>query len=188
MNVGIPDSFRDVFYTHYLTTVRKLQGLIGDPHAAEDLAQEAFLRLYRHPPDDMTYVGAWLHRTAIRLGYDYLNQAKRREIADDAARAEFDVGVSGLAPASEEEAIHRLDRELVKMALSNLRDRDRQLLLLRHSGYSYREIADVLSVNAATVGTMVARATERFKREYLHEEETSCEEKNQGTSSKESSG
>ena len=78
LNVGIPDSFRDVFYIHYLTTVRKLQGLIGDPHAAEDLAQEAFLRLYRHAPDDMARVGAWLHRTVMRLGCDYLNQRERR--------------------------------------------------------------------------------------------------------------
>lgn len=75
---GVPDAFREVFYTHYLSVVRKLQGLVGDRQTAEDLAQESFFRLYQHPPDDMSRIGAWLHRTSTRLAYDWLKQQSRR--------------------------------------------------------------------------------------------------------------
>ena len=41
-------------------------------------------------------------------------------------------------------------------------DRDRELLLMRYSGFSYREIADAVDVAATSVGTLLARAERRF--------------------------
>lgn len=56
---------------------RKLAALVRDESAADDLAQEVFLRLYRNPPDDPEALGAWLHRVLTRIGYDYLNKQVR---------------------------------------------------------------------------------------------------------------
>lgn len=67
--MSIPESstFRNIFYKHYPTVHRKLTALVRDEAAADDLAQEVFLRLYRKPPDNPDAMGAWLHRVLIRI-------------------------------------------------------------------------------------------------------------------------
>jgi RNA polymerase sigma factor (sigma-70 family) len=50
----------------------------------------------------------------------------------------------------------------VRSALDKLEERDRQLLLMREEGFSYREMAEMVGVKATSVGTLLARAQERF--------------------------
>jgi RNA polymerase sigma factor (sigma-70 family) len=50
----------------------------------------------------------------------------------------------------------------VRRALGRLSLRDRQMLVLRHEGYSYREIADALGIANSSVGTLLVRATAAF--------------------------
>jgi RNA polymerase sigma-70 factor (ECF subfamily) len=54
----------------------------------------------------------------------------------------------------------------VRSALDRLSPRDQELLLLRAEGYSYRDLADVLSLNEASVGTLLARAKRAFETAY----------------------
>jgi len=54
----------------------------------------------------------------------------------------------------------------VRSALERLTLRERQILLLRHEGYRYREIAAALEVAPSGVGTMLARATAAFRKAY----------------------
>jgi len=51
----------------------------------------------------------------------------------------------------------------VRAALDRLTPRDRQALLLRHAGYSYREIAAALHLAEGSVGTMLVRAGQVFR-------------------------
>lgn len=74
------DKFKQVFYEHYPAVRRKLAALVRDDTAADDLAQEVFLKLYRNPPDDPQALGAWLHRVLTRTGYDYLNKKARERL------------------------------------------------------------------------------------------------------------
>src|SRR5712671_5717152 len=53
-----------------------------------------------------------------------------------------------------------------RRALALLAERDRQLLLLRHVGYEYREIGEILSLAPSGIGTMLARAGEAFRKIY----------------------
>jgi RNA polymerase sigma factor (sigma-70 family) len=53
-------------------------------------------------------------------------------------------------------------RQAVRIALDKLSERDRRMLLLRHEGYSYRELAHALGVNETSVGTLLLRATAAF--------------------------
>lgn len=73
MEHSAPDLFRQQFNQHYPSVRRKLFALIRDEAAAEDLAQETFLRLYRNPPDQPEAIGGWLHRVLTRLAYDYMD-------------------------------------------------------------------------------------------------------------------
>ena len=50
----------------------------------------------------------------------------------------------------------------VRAVLSRLPVRDQQMLLLRHEGYSYREIGTALEIAETSVGTLLMRATAAF--------------------------
>jgi DNA-directed RNA polymerase specialized sigma24 family protein len=54
----------------------------------------------------------------------------------------------------------------VREVLDRLPDRDRQLLLMREEGFRYDEIAKVVGVAPASVGTLIARALKRFAAEF----------------------
>ncbi|MBP2000977.1 RNA polymerase sigma factor (sigma-70 family) [Paenibacillus shirakamiensis] len=161
----IPESatFKHIFYEHYPIVLRKLTALLRDENVAEDIAQETFLKLYRQPPDHMEAIGAWLHRVSTRLAYDYMGSASRqRKLVD---RQEQEMPKEGAAtPSSEDEIIRRLDQAEVREWLEQLPERDRRVLLLRYSGYSYAEIAAELEIRTPVVGTLLARATQRLRK------------------------
>lgn len=165
----IPDRFQLLFKEHYPSVVRKILCLVADRSAAEDLAQEAFLRLYRNPPDNLDSVGAWLHRVSTRLAYDYLRQRSRRE-ERDALEMSRQTDDQWSAPSNEHFVIRNWERDVVKRVLQKLSERDREALLLKEQGYSYAEIAERLEVNPKIVGSLIMRATARFKKTYLREE------------------
>ena len=71
---------------------------------------------------------------------------------------------SGLSPVERFDAL-RLQAK-VREALSRLSLRERELLLLRAEGYSYRDLAAVLELNQASVGTLLARAKRTFEKVY----------------------
>ncbi|AIQ68737.1 sigma-70 family RNA polymerase sigma factor [Paenibacillus graminis] len=164
----IPESemFRTVFYEHYPVVRRKLAALVRDEAAADDLAQDVFLRLYRNPPDDPNALGAWLHRVLTRIGYDYLTQKARERRLQD--KQELLFSAESGPPSGEEAVLSKLDQEDVRTWLDGLPERDRQALLLRYSGYSYTEIASQLGVNSPVIGTLLNRATHKLKQQAMN--------------------
>ncbi|MGF7029252.1 RNA polymerase sigma factor (sigma-70 family) [Paenibacillus mucilaginosus] len=167
----IPELFQRLFREHYPEVARKLYSLTGDYAAAEDLAQEVFLRLYRSHPERLEAVGAWLHRVLTRIGYDYMRQRSSGKTLLDKEIARVAAWSEGAAPSGETEVIRGWEIDLVRRVLQKLSDRDRTALLLREEGYSYEEIAARLEVNPKIVGTLLARAEERLKKRYGQEEE-----------------
>lgn len=161
MEIPETDNFKSIFYTHYPIVRRKLAALVRDESAADDLAQEVFLRLYRNPPDDPEALGAWLHRVLTRIGYDYLNKQVRERRLINKQELMYDTDAS--APTGEEVVLGKLDQEDVRNWLDGLPERDRQALLLKYSGYSYAEIAGELGVKPPVVGTLLSRATAKLK-------------------------
>ncbi|MDH6368471.1 RNA polymerase subunit sigma-24 [Paenibacillus sp. VTT E-133280] len=159
----IPESeiFKTIFYEHHPIVRRKLAALVCDESAADDLAQEVFLRLYRNPPDDPAALGAWLHRVLTRIGYDYLDKKARERRLQNKQEQLYDASES--PPSGEDVIISKLDQEDVHAWLNELPERDRQALLLRYSGYSYVEIAGELGVRPPVVGTLLHRATEKLR-------------------------
>jgi RNA polymerase sigma factor (sigma-70 family) len=137
---------------------------VQNESVAEDLAQEVFLRLYRNPPDELGAVGAWLHRVLTRVGYDYLNK-QTRERALVEKQVLMAAGDSHSAVSNEDEALRKMEQSEVRDWLERLPDRDRQLLMLKYSGYSYDEIAEKLQVRKPLVGTMLTRATEKLRKQ-----------------------
>lgn len=163
MAAWIPDLYKQLFYEHYAAVVRKIAAITGEPDAAEDLAQEVFLRLYRNPPDDVGKAGAWLHRVLTHVSYDYLRKRVRdRKLLDK--QAETLHSAEDSLPSGEQIMQRRLEQDELERLLSGLNERDRQVLVLRSVGYSYAEIAERLQVKKELIGTLVGRAAERFRK------------------------
>ncbi|MGG4215926.1 sigma-70 family RNA polymerase sigma factor [Paenibacillus sp. SEL3] len=161
--MSIPESspFRNIFYEYYPTVRRKLAALVRDEAAADDLAQEVFLRLYRNPPDNPATLGAWLHRVLTRIGYDYLEKRARERKLQNKQEIMYEGEVA--SESGEEALMRRLDQEEVQAWLDRLPERDRQALLLRYSGYSYAEIAEELNVRSPLIGSLLQRATRKLQ-------------------------
>jgi len=144
---------------------RYLNRLGGDPDLASDLAQEAFVRLYRRGslPDAP---GPWLAAVATNLFRNHQSAVSRRRrllTPERASEAHSDAPPSPLSGVESAETKRR-----VRAALERLPERERQLLLLRAEGYDYRELAAALELAPGSVGTLLARARTAFKREVEH--------------------
>jgi RNA polymerase sigma-70 factor (ECF subfamily) len=148
--------FDDLFQRLYPSLYRYLHRLTGDADVAEDIAQEAFVRLLKQPlPEDE--VRPWLFTVAMNLVRDRARRTERRQRLLTTAPPLVSVTI---LPDDHVEQNERI--ESVRAALRKLPDRDRQLLLMREEGFKYEEIAAVIGVAPASVGTLIARALRRF--------------------------
>jgi RNA polymerase sigma-70 factor (ECF subfamily) len=163
---GDSSAFEALFTEHWARIYRLLYRLVGDSAEAEDLALETFLRLYqRYPPRDREFnLGGWLHRVATNLGLQSIRGWKRRE------RYEISAGKYALEDAPEAQPAQILaqeeERRLVRLALSRMHERQSQLLLMRHSGSSYKEIAEALELAPTSIGPLLLRAEREFAKQY----------------------
>ncbi len=160
------DAFRAVFLEYYPGVRRKLIAMVKDEATAEDLAQEVFLRLYRNPPDDPRVIGAWLHRVLTRIAYDHTDHLVRQRKLQEKQQQYFDRERSG--ENGEDVLVRSEERRQMTELLEELPERDRQVLMLRYSGYSYAEIAEEIAVNPPRVGSLLSRAVDKLRRRAEH--------------------
>jgi RNA polymerase sigma factor (sigma-70 family) len=129
----------------------------GDRAEAEDVAQEAMLRLWRIAPEwrqGEAKVSTWLYRVVTNLCTDRLRGQKRRRAVglDDAPDVE-DGARSVEATLVENDRINALHA-----ALETLPDRQRQAVVLRHiEGLTNPEIAEVMEIGVEAVESLTAR-------------------------------
>lgn len=151
--------FDETFDEHYPGLVRYCHRLTGDRDAAEDVAQESMFRLFGNGLRG-THGGvrAWLFKTATHLVRDrYRVETNRRRLLE----------IHPVRPEQSEAPDRQVERhearEMARAALDTLSPRDREVLLMRYSGFSYREIAEALDLAEGSVGTTLSRAERRFE-------------------------
>jgi RNA polymerase sigma-70 factor (ECF subfamily) len=163
---GLAGSFDAIFLEHWPRVYALLVRLVGDGDEAEDLALDTFMRLYERKPADghELNVGGWLHRVATNLGLNAIRGWKRRQGYElESGKNELFEARSAAPPelfADEEK------RRSVRLILSQMELRQAQLLILRHSGHSYQEIAAALGVSVTSIGTLLNRAETEFEKRY----------------------
>lgn len=160
------DWFEDVFHTYWPRICGVLVRLVGDWAEAEDLALEVFWRLHQRPPDtqDERELGGWLYRVATHLGFNALRARKRRaRYEEQAATMQLESDTQNNPAVLGEQAE---SRQRVRQVLGQMKPRAAQLLLLRHSGLSYAELATAIQVSPASIGTLLARAERQFEKVY----------------------
>ncbi len=150
--------FDRIFRDQHRAVERHLVYLTGDRQLAEDLTQETFGKLYARGLDDggvaIANPHAWLLTVASNLAYNHFRAEARRARRETAAETDR-------AAEGDRDAV--LD---VRSALVRLDVRDRTVLLLRHTGFTYAEIAEAVGVAPSGVGTILARAQRRFREVY----------------------
>jgi RNA polymerase sigma factor (sigma-70 family) len=146
---------RRLFDRMYPILVRFLYKRVWDTDVAEDIAQEAFVRLLDERPDKPD---AWLFTVADNLAKNAVRDDKRRT-----QRLTLIAGSPAPPPSETDRVLLRTEsvRE-VRHALDALSERDRTLLLLREDGVSYKELARIVGVKASSVAPLLARARQRF--------------------------
>lgn len=153
-----------LFARHHEELFRYAARFTGEPDLAEDIVQDAFVRLAEHPEVDAAAHRAWLYRVATTIAIDAGRSTRRREALAVAgvATGRLAVGDTGPDPAR---AAEQSDlRTRVRSALDQLEARDRAVLLMREEGFAHTEIADAVGTTTKSVGTMIARALEKLAR------------------------
>jgi RNA polymerase sigma-70 factor (ECF subfamily) len=153
---GDPSAAAELARRHGPRALSLALRMLGERAEAEDVAQEALLRLWRAAPDwrrGEAQVSTWLYRVVSNLSIDALRRRKRRgppldqvpEIADGAPHATERMQTEARAAA-------------LQAALADLPDRQRQAVVLRHiEGLANPEIAEIMDISVAAVESLTAR-------------------------------
>jgi len=168
------ESFESIFHKYWSTIHRFLSRMVNDPAEAEDLALETFYRLYKHSADkqDASNTRGWLFKVASNLALQSIRSFKRRE------HYEVTAGKNALDEKHEDQPSRifakKEEQRLVRVALGQMNTRQAELLIMRHSGMSYKEIANSLHLSPTSIGPLLLRAEREFERQYqalIREEE-----------------
>ncbi len=171
---GDDEAFSKLVETYQDRLIHIFYHLVGTQEAAEDLAQDVFLRIYRarHGYEPTARFSTWLFRIANNLASNKRRDAgRRREVALAAGESgalgtgtgvQVAVEKSGLMPA------RQLDRRelqgVVREALDQLNDRQRIALLLhKFEDMSYQDIAESMELSTAAVKSLLSRARESLR-------------------------
>ena len=150
-----------LFHLHYSRIARTIARIVNNPGRTEELAADVFWKFLNSPRSHEGNVAGWLYRTAIRKGLDELRQQRRRE--------KYERLLFFFTAAPSPEQLHRAseDQLRVRRVLGTLKPRDSEILILRSEELSYQEIAEVLDVNDTSIGTLLRRAQDAFRKEYI---------------------
>ena len=148
----------EVFTGQYRSLVRLAAMLLDDPHAAEDVVQDAYVRVatrhYRLRDPDKAL--AYLRQTVVNLAR---NSLRRRLLA----RRHPEPGPSTEASA-EDHAINRFEQQAIVRALRSLPRRHREVLVLRYYlDCSIEETAGLLGLSAGSVKAYASRGGQQMK-------------------------
>ena len=166
---GDASSFDELLRRYRTPLVKYLYRLIRDQALAEDLAQEAFLRVYnarhRYRPD--ARFTTWLYRIATNLALNAIRDAKGRQRQDTSNSGED--GETSFefvdTRASVEQEMIETDRgRMIREAIESLPENQRAAVILhKYQDVDYRQIAKVLKVSESAVKSLLFRAYETLR-------------------------
>lgn len=158
---SIQKAVDDLFIAHRRMIISILFRIVKCRHTAEDLTQEAYLRVQaavtRYP---VIYIQPFLYQTAKNLALDYLRMRQTRERVLDYDTDEDSVNdVIALSPSPETMVDNEKLFDHLSAIMERLPERQRQILALhKFYGWRYGEIASQLGVSVSTVEKDIRKA------------------------------
>lgn len=166
-------AFRKLMDRHLGTIVSIGRRMLRDDAEAEDVAQEAFLRLWRSGPSleiGPSGVRPWLRRVVSNLCLDRVRSKSRVTIVDE---------VPEIPEAATQQRALEADETQARVgaALQRLPERQRLALTLFHfEGMSQIEIGNVMGISDEAVESLLARARRQLKTDLKTEWESLCDD------------
>jgi len=177
---GSEQAFASLVDRHSDRLISLAWRLVGRRDEAEDIAQEAFLRLFRSLESfrGESSIGTWLYRTVTRLAIDHLRRERlKRRIfffrsRDDAQADPLDLAVDPHASPHEELQGRETARRM-QQVLQTLPARQRAVFILRHQEeMPLKEIARTLGLEEGTVKAHLHRAVNQFRKAFHEHKES----------------
>jgi RNA polymerase sigma-70 factor (ECF subfamily) len=153
--------FDEFFRSEYPVVLRIAHRILRDEHLAEDVAQDVFIAAQQRFPEPLgsDHAQAWVKVAATHASLNAIRANRRRRDRQERA-------LEVTAPTSPEDfALASEEGREVRTALARMPRHAATILVLRHSGLSYAEIAEAMQVRVGQIGTMLRRAEARFRKE-----------------------
>lgn len=175
---GHEKAFAQLVETHSEKIIQLAWRLVGNRSEAEEISQEAFLRLFKSLATFRgdSRIGTWLYRTVSRLAIDHLRRERLKRKLFFFRNAEQDsdpleMAVSqGASPHDQLQA--RETAAQMQQLLNRLPARQKAVFVLRHmEELSLKEIAGMLDLSEGTVKTHLHRAVSLFRKEFSEAKE-----------------
>ncbi|MGH9938633.1 MAG: RNA polymerase sigma factor, partial [Blastocatellia bacterium] len=146
---------------------RYLVAAFGNSAQAEDVTQEAFLRLYRclHAGQSIGNARAWVFRVAHNLAVNQIKSQQFITPLDNETWAEIRQSYQDNGPSPEQKLIQQEKFDRLRVAIASLTAPERQCLHLRTKGLRYREIAEILDISTTTVAETLYRVIGKLSKE-----------------------
>jgi len=155
---GDQRAFTALVGRHFKRVYRVAYRLVG-PADAEDVAQEAFMRLWQRPHGvrDGTAIGAWLVRVASNLAIDRLRRSRPNDSGEGIEHAD-------MRPLPDETVAVSQASRRIDEAISALPDRQRLALVLTYyEGMGNQETAKTMDLSVEAVESLLSRARRNIK-------------------------
>lgn len=160
---GSDEAFTRLVEEHQTHVYNLCYRMLGEPEAAEDAAQESFLRAYQnlHRYDQSRPFPTWLLSIAAHYCIDRLRRRKLSvfsmdEETDDGATFEI---ADPASPDPEVESVKREERNRLHILLKDLDETDRAAIIMRYwYDYSEMEIAESLRLTVSAVKSRLHRS------------------------------
>ena len=160
------ESFENLFRENWAPIYRLLLRMVIDPAEAEDLALETFFRLYKnHSASKEEFnTRGWLYKVEANLALQSIRSFKRREYH------EINTGKDALVEASTNQPhdifSEKEERRIARIALAQMNPRQAEILVMRHSGMTYKDIAAAFNLSPTSIGPLLLRAEREFEKHY----------------------
>ena len=153
------DLLEDLYRKYHRSALLYCTTLCGDPHLAQDIAAEAFVKAYLSLPNDIPSFRYWLLRVCKNLWYDHLRREKRVTVTELPPTL-----TDGTTP--ENTYIRKEKLQCLWRIISTLSPMDRELLTLYYfSGVSLQEAARLLGKSYPAVRQRMVRLRQTLKQE-----------------------
>jgi RNA polymerase sigma factor (sigma-70 family) len=156
-----PGSFEHFFRAQYPVVVRIAYNVVRDVHLAEDVAQDVLIAAQRRfsEPYSSDHAAAWARIAASHMALNAVRSRDRQGLRNKQQL------LDRIPVGPEDLAVDRDEEDAVRTALCRLPRHSATVLVLRHSGLSYAEVADSMGVKVGQVGTMLRRAEAALRKE-----------------------
>jgi RNA polymerase sigma-70 factor (ECF subfamily) len=158
------DALGLLFDRYYVQIYRTAMTITHDDAAADDIAQDCFLRLYQHAGriDTALPLMPWLYRVAVNLSYTWITRRQKRRISLEAL---VDQLISPLSSGPEQQAEQSETIRRVQQAIAELPFSQQAVVALHYlSDLPLETIAGILQVPLGTVKSRLHYARETLRR------------------------